>query len=352
MGLKPDAVETNPAFADGDWSFEEDFSKFDLLKNLVKVNWLDAFSPRVPAPNEGDYEELGGVRMRHHFVEAPGDGATVTWHLVECGPTSSDKPTLVFLHGLPESWYMWHYQLSHFASDYHCVAIDLKGYGLSEKEPGDYRQEGVADQLAALFNVLGLESVVIVSHDRGAVIADYLVANHPDLVSLYIRGQQHLYHFHPDLAPQQHLFADPKKSGVLGKPWLIVPFTYTALTERRIPMADFVRTKREFSYPGIREAVPRYFNSSTFVKEWRDRRTRLMAGWTCPVLILQGEHDKRQPKKNYEGLDAYFDDLEVEFIDAGHFFVFENPQATTRAIESFIDRKLRQSAKPRLAVGG
>jgi alpha/beta hydrolase fold len=97
---------------------------------------------------DGEREQLGETTVVHRFVEAPGDSETVTWHYVEAGDPSA--PTVVFLHGVPDSWWQWHYALESLSDQYHCVAVDLKGYGQSEKRTGDYRQRGVATQLHAL----------------------------------------------------------------------------------------------------------------------------------------------------------------------------------------------------------
>ena len=61
------------------------------------------------------------------------------WHFVEARP--SNAPVIVFLHGVPCSWWQWHYALEAFGAEYRCLAIDLKGYGQSEKGTGDFRQE-------------------------------------------------------------------------------------------------------------------------------------------------------------------------------------------------------------------
>jgi pimeloyl-ACP methyl ester carboxylesterase len=45
---------------------------------------------------------------------------------------------------MPDSWWQWHYVLEALSDRYHCVAIDLNGYGQSDKRTGDYRQAGVA----------------------------------------------------------------------------------------------------------------------------------------------------------------------------------------------------------------
>ena len=79
------------------------------------------------------------VTFTHHFVTAPGDAEYLTWHYVEAG---SGEP-IVFLHGIPDSWYQWHPQMAALASTHRCIAVDLKGYGQSDKRPGDYRHEAL-----------------------------------------------------------------------------------------------------------------------------------------------------------------------------------------------------------------
>jgi len=146
---------------------------------------FEAVQPR-PDNRDGDVEVLDGVEMIHRFVEAPGDSELLRWHVVEAG---SCEP-VVFLHGLPESWFMWHRQMVALSATHRVIAPDLKGYGQSDKRTGDYRQEGVAEQLLALFDALGLDRFNLVAHDRGSVIADYLGANHPERVLRYVRGER------------------------------------------------------------------------------------------------------------------------------------------------------------------
>ena len=66
-------------------------------------------------------------------------------HYVEKGDRS--KPLMLFLHGFPEFWFSWRFQLEHFSKDYHCVAIDMRGYNFSDKPEG-IRQYGL-DQLCS-----------------------------------------------------------------------------------------------------------------------------------------------------------------------------------------------------------
>jgi pimeloyl-ACP methyl ester carboxylesterase len=123
---------------------------------------------------------------------------------------------------------------------------------------------------------------------------------------------------------------------VIADSRLLVISAYTLLATSPVADDDLARTIREFSYPQIDWAVPRYFNSSSFRQEWLDRRRRLVEHWDFPVLILQGAHDPRQPREFYQDAAEHLPNGTVEFIDAGHFFVLEDPDATTRAITSFL----------------
>jgi hypothetical protein len=109
--------------------------------------------------HDGELERLGDTVVTHRFVDAPSDSETVRWHLVEAGDPSA--PTVAFLHGVPDSWWQWHYAIESLASQYHCLAIDLKGYGQSDKRTGDYRQAGVASQLLSLLDTLGVDEFAL-----------------------------------------------------------------------------------------------------------------------------------------------------------------------------------------------
>jgi len=280
--------------------------------------------PPAPENTDGEVEDIGGLEVTHRFVEAPGEGETLRWHFVEAG----EGPVLLLMHGIPQSWCMWRPILPALAEHFRCVAIDLKGYGQSDNRRGDYRHEGVADQVVALLDTLGIDRFNLFSHDRGTVQADFIAAKQSDRVIRYVRGSQHLIHFHPDLAPQELMFTDLETREVLQDPVKMFEWGYGRLCKHPIPKAEVVRAIQEFSRPGTGLAVERYFQSSTFRKDWIDRRTRLIPAWKAPMLILQGSDEPPMPVENYEGLEAYLPDARVALVDGGHFYVEENPEDT------------------------
>lgn len=293
-------------------------------------------TPRAP-DKDGDTETFHGVTFTHRFVEAPGDYETIRWHYVETGP--SDGEPIVFLHGIPDSWFQWYYQMAALAATHRCIAVDLKGYGQSDTKPGDYRHEGAAEQLYVMLRQIGVEQFNLVTHDRGTIQGDFIAAMHPESVLRYGRGEQHLYHFNPKLAPQGEAFRDAPWTGLLEDVNTFIVRGYAWVTKKPIAHDEMVRIIQEFAYPGVTHAVPRYFNSSTFRQEWLARRNYLLAAWTCPVLILQGDNSPTQPWEFFENAKEYIPNspnVQVRYMPSGHFWPHEVPQETVDAIRHLL----------------
>src|SRR5262245_47021093 len=88
-------------------------------------------------------------------------------HLAECGT----GPTVLLIHGFPESWYSWRHQLPALAAaGYHAVAIDVRGYGRSSKPTAvaDYRMVKNVGDVVGLVAELGGGPVPSAGHDWGA----------------------------------------------------------------------------------------------------------------------------------------------------------------------------------------
>lgn len=305
----------------------------DLKDEVAKFRHVKPRSSNV----EGDTEVIEGVNFTHHFVLGPGDGEVVQWHYVETGPR--DGEVVVFLHGIPDAWYQWHMQMARLSQTFRCIAPDLKGYGQSTKSPGDYRHEGVSEQLFDMLQLIGATRFNLVTHDRGTCQADFIAANHPGHVLRYARGEQHLYHFHPALAPQGEIFMNAAYNGALDDPARCVIWGHRSLDTKDIATDKLERCIQEFSYDGVSRAVPRYFNSSSFRIEWLQRRDRLLAAWTCPVLVLQGYHSKTQPREFYQDISKEHipnaKSVQVKFLDGGHFWPLECADETSDTLEQF-----------------
>jgi pimeloyl-ACP methyl ester carboxylesterase len=134
----------------------------------------------------------------HRFVGANGS----RFHVVEAG----SGPLVLFLHGFPEFWYAWHEMLPAVAdAGYRAVAVDLRGYGASDKPPRGYDGYTLAADIAGLIRALGERSAVLVGAGAGGMIAWTAAAFHPKLVRrLVVLAAPH------PLRLRAALFADPR----------------------------------------------------------------------------------------------------------------------------------------------
>ena len=296
---------------------------------------------RHPKGNQdGETETCGDVTVTHHFMDAPGALIPITWHYVEAGDRA--KETIVFLHGNPESWHSWHPQIEAFAAAYHMIAPDLKGYGQGDKRPGDWRWENCAEEMLALLDQIGLQRFHIVAHDRGCVLADYLGGNHPERVLSYTRMQQICHIWVASNSPQSVYFADPIFGPyIYGDPDFYFSYRLNKMLKNPVPAERLEKFKSEMSYPGLPDAVIRYFQSSSFEKERLDRTGRLLRNMSFPVQLLQGDLDDGQPPFYYDHpgtpAAAMFPNAKLVWVEgAGHYTNLEKPEVVTEAIRKFL----------------
>ncbi|MEO9137957.1 MAG: alpha/beta hydrolase, partial [Jatrophihabitans sp.] len=93
----------------------------------------------------------------------------------------------------PQFWWGWHQQLLDLAdAGYRAVAVDLRGYGASDKPPRGYDSPTLAADMAALVTSLGESDAMIVGNDLGGTLGWTMAAHHPRVVrSLVVLGAAH-----------------------------------------------------------------------------------------------------------------------------------------------------------------
>jgi pimeloyl-ACP methyl ester carboxylesterase len=144
----------------------------------------------------------------HRFVSANGS----RFHVVEAGT----GPMVLFLHGFPEFWWAWHEVLPAVAgAGLRAVAVDMRGYGASDKPPRGYDGYTMAADVTGLIRALGERSAVIVGAGFGGMIGWTAAAFHPRMVRrLVVMGAAH------PLRLRAALLADPRGQGRAAAPTL------------------------------------------------------------------------------------------------------------------------------------
>lgn len=108
---------------------------------------------------------------RHHDVHANG----IRFQCVEALSAPGDdtpptaRPLVLLLHGFASFWWSWRHQLRGL-SDARVVAVDLRGYGGSDKPPRGYDGWTLAGDTAGLIRALGHTSATLIGHADGGLV--------------------------------------------------------------------------------------------------------------------------------------------------------------------------------------
>jgi pimeloyl-ACP methyl ester carboxylesterase len=135
----------------------------------------------VPDPltgaNASEAVEIPGP-WQHRYVAANG----ARFHVAEAGPAHGQL--VLLLHGFPEFWWTWHDQLPALSgAGYRAVAMDLRGYGGSDKTPNGYDPITLAQDVSGVVKALGARDAVVVGHGWGGYVGWATAAQHPREVS-------------------------------------------------------------------------------------------------------------------------------------------------------------------------
>ena len=95
-----------------------------------------------------------------------------------------EGPTVVMIHGFPDFWYSWRHQMAGLKDQFRLVAIDQRGYNQSDQPQGvdNYDMSLLVGDVAAVIRELGEETVTVVGHDWGGVVAWNVAFARPELV--------------------------------------------------------------------------------------------------------------------------------------------------------------------------
>ena len=124
--------------------------------------------PPVAAPASSGSAQTGDVL-----------GMTLAWV-----DTGGSGPPVVLLHGLSSSLGFWRYQIDGLsAQGYRVLALDLPGFGASDRPDAPYTPPWYATVVDAWLEQLGVSQAVVLGHSMGGQIALTLALNHPSRVS-------------------------------------------------------------------------------------------------------------------------------------------------------------------------
>jgi pimeloyl-ACP methyl ester carboxylesterase len=270
--------------------------------------------------------DVNGTRLHYFDTESPG-------------------PPILVLHGNGHSGGVYAPLVESLASDFHVLALDLRGHGLSDK-PDSYTWSAFRDDVAGLIDKLDLNQLLLVAHSRGGGVALLTAASCGDRV----RG---VVVYEPTV---------PSNDGL----------------HSRLPMLVQRALGRRSTFPG-RAAMREHFRGRGAFKDWRDEfldayvahaavdtedgrvelaspreveamlyesmldptEWRRIEDSPVPVLVIYGERGGRvdDGKDPTAILRGYFPKTEMRVqADSTHSGPMEHPELFERSIRQFAAR--------------
>lgn len=275
----------------------------------------------VPHAEASRFAEVGGVRL--HFQEKGGG------------------PALVLIHGNNSSAYTWKDVFDRLAAEFRVVALDLEGFGFSEKPAGgDYRVEAQAALVVGLMDELKIERAVLVGNSYGGAVALAAAEERPERVAGLVLADS-------------NAFADSRGAS-LAPAYVRWPYVGAALTALALTSDRLVRDGllKSFHDPSkvTDERVAAYYLPLTTragqrgaleVRRQRsmERVESLLSRVNRPALLIWGDDDRLVPLEEGRRLQAALPSARLLVFDScGHLPQEEMPERFAAEVAAFASR--------------
>ena len=241
---------------------------------------------------------------------------------------ASHKPTVVLTSPWPESVYAFAPVWAPLAEHARLFAVDLPGFGASERREDLLSPRAMGEFLARLIAEADLGRAHIVAPDVGTSAALFAAAAHPERLASMVVGTGGA------AVPIQ--LGEPLASWVLDPdldkyrkmdPHVIVG---TAVDTIAGGIPDDIRADYLACYEG-----DRFVESMRYARRYPEELpvlAGLLPQVTVPVTIINGRHDRVVPLANAEFLDQRLPASRLVIIDAGHFVWEEKPSQYALAV--------------------
>jgi pimeloyl-ACP methyl ester carboxylesterase len=263
--------------------------------------------------------------------------------------TQGRGPLIVLMHGFPEFWYSWRYQIPFLAEHgYTVVAPDLRGYNETDKPRKGYDIPTLLHDIEELVKGLGHQKATIVGHDWGGVLAWVFAMNYPAMTeSLIVMNAPH----------PAAMMREMRTLKQLRKSWYIFVFQIpwlpeymlghnnaneigrmlrgVALQKSAFPYEVTAKYQEAMSKPGAINAALSYYRQLF----WRLPLSfkSYKAQIAVPTLLIWGEQDIALGIELTTGLEQWVNDIQIKRIpDSGHWVQQEQPEKVNQYMLDFL----------------
>jgi len=216
----------------------------------------------------------------------------------------------------PESLYSYEPTWSRLAEHTHLLAIDLPGFGHSERRNSLMSPRAMGDFLVRVADEFGLEQPHLVGPDVGTGASLFAAASHPSRFRSLVVGTG--------------ATAFPLEVGDPLKEWIQAPSLepYRKIDGRQVVTVAMGTLERYTPSEAAREdylssyAGERFAESMRYVQAYPEELpilSDLLTTIQTPVLIFAGKRDRVVPPVNAEFLHQRLPRSRLDILDSGHW---------------------------------
>jgi pimeloyl-ACP methyl ester carboxylesterase len=287
----------------------------------------------------GDARLPAGVRSGRVTVDG------VSTRVLEAGPANA-KEAVLFLHGSPTNARDWDDLLAATGRFTRAIAIDMPGYGKSQKNVGARQNsDGAVRFIQRTIEELGLRRVVLVGHDYGGIWGVRWASRNPKaLIAAVLIDGGLLIDYVPH--PYAVTWATPGAGEAQMASTTRESFTsnFQALSPKPFPAGYLDRLYDDYDR-ATRCAILRYYRSTSedYQTAPREQAARLRPH-NRPALVLWGQKDPYVPPEQAEKQRQAFPSARIVlFEESGHFPHVDDPPRTRNVVLPFLRPGLKVS---------
>lgn len=263
--------------------------------------------------------------------------------------SQGEGPLIVLLHGFPEFWYSWRYQIPFLAGHgYTVIAPDLRGYNETDKPRRGYDIPTLLRDIEELVKGLGRQKAHIVGHDWGGALAWTFAMNYPEMTeSLIVMNAPH----------PSAMMREMRTLKQLRKSWYIFAFQIPWLPEYMLgrnnaieivrilrgaavqksafPREVTAKYQEAMSKPGAIKAAISYYRQlfRHLPFSVKSKGVQIQA----PTLLIWGAQDFALGIELTTGLERWVNDIQIKRIpDSGHWVQQEQPEKVNQFLLDFL----------------
>ncbi|HEY8073020.1 MAG TPA: alpha/beta fold hydrolase [Labilithrix sp.] len=275
--------------------------------------------PMPGEPTDAKFVEVEGARVR--YTDTGGD----------------DKPTVVLVHGFASALDAWAPVVPALAKTHRVIALDLKGFGWTDRPEGDYSPEAQARLVLKLMDQRGVAKAAIVAHSWGSSIALAAAMRAPDRVTKLALYDAWVYE------EQLPTFFHWARADGVGE--ALFGLWYKERADERIALAFYDRKfVTERLVEDVDAALDRPGTTAAALAAVRGQRYEDVEAKyrkiDKPTLLLWGRDDVVTPLRYGERLVKDLPNATlVTYAQCGHFPMIEAQNASNRDLVAFLTKE-------------